>query len=86
VKQELIDLAKRHVDKIRNRDASFEKEQKDLEKRIYEIKSKRDEFKKKLLRSVEYDANSGVCPICFIDNGLSVEFKPMPGDVHFHYA
>ena len=83
MKQTLIELSQRHIEKVRNRDRVLEKEQKDLEQRLDQIKTERNGFVEKLSRFESYEPSSQVCPICWIDNGTSINFKPIAGNEEF---
>jgi DNA repair exonuclease SbcCD ATPase subunit len=80
MKKELIALLKEHIETIKHRDNTLHKKQRTLEKELGDIKEERKQFEKKTLRARTYNADSGVCPICYIDHGLSSEFKPVPSD------
>lgn len=83
MEQKLIELAKRHIDKISNRDAALEKEQEELEQRLNEIKAERSQFVEKKRCLETYEPTIKVCPVCWINDGTTVEFKPMSDDAEF---
>lgn len=80
MKKELTELAQFHIEKVRYQDAAMEKEQKTLIDRLNQIKTERDSFEKKITRFRSYKPDTGVCPICWIGDGLSANFKPIGGD------
>lgn len=83
MKQALIELAQRHMDKVRNRDRVLEKEQKDLEDRLHKIKAERDNFIEKLSRFRAYKTDRNLCPLCWVEQGFSSEIEPISGNEEF---
>lgn len=80
MKHKLFELAQQHIEKMRHRDYSLEKEQQELEQRLNEIKTERNNFIEKFSRFKTYEPSLDVCPACWINNGSSIKFKPMPGN------
>jgi hypothetical protein len=89
MKQALIELVQRHVKKMRNRDSALEKEQKELEQRLRQIKEERSSLVNTDARYQSYMADIDSrrefrdCPICWINNGGSFQFTPISGDDDF---
>ena len=90
MKKELTALLGDYVKTISDRNDMLDEKQKTLEGELNKVKVELDkikierlEFKEKLLRAKAYQINSGVCPICFIEYGLSATFKPIPSNTKF---
>ena len=87
MRQELLNLHQVTVNKIYDRNEKLKREEETLKndlnkikQRLDEIKQERLSFEVKVARSKTYTADNGLCPICWVCDGFSAEFKSLSSD------
>lgn len=78
--KEFADIANETAERIRRKDKALEKEQRELEGRLSEIRKARELVKNVDAHLNTYNAKSGDCPACHVQHGTTSKFKPIPSD------
>jgi DNA repair exonuclease SbcCD ATPase subunit len=80
LKQELLELAQRLRDKIDSKSRALKTKEEELRKQLNDVERERVFFEEKIIRFSEYNADSELCPICWINEGASFKFNPINGN------
>jgi len=83
MRREFLQEARSLADHMRQKDLRLYEEQKDLERRLNQIKSERKLMSDVEIRLIKYASGPDNCPVCYMSQGVSNALKLVSSEDQF---
>ena len=83
MRREFLQEAKSLADHMRQKDHRLNQEQKELERRLNQIKSERKLLSDVEIRLIKYASGPDNCPVCYMSQGVSNALKLVSSEDQF---